>query len=272
MVETASRSRLLRRQQSMDAHRVHFDAIIKGSMQDLQSAFEGVVGSYIKDASGRDLALEMLMTRFASDLQRSVDRFSHTQLEETWAKFDANRDGSLQKQEMRKVVSSLLSAIHQNLPKMVQSAMEPAAENLNEWIESDAYGPMGMHHSGGMNIALHANVQARVQAASGKLKQLLDLLMQGLLKESDAISDEIFDTIDANKDGKVVKGEFSDAFAEAFGAVIDFSKITREVLRQRSSLKRSKSVVDSSDSMVLGAGLFVLAAASAAFILFKRRH
>jgi len=271
-MNTPSKYRHLRREKSMQAHRVHFDAIIKGSMQDLQGAFEGVVGGIVKDANGRDLALEMLMTRFAADLQRSVDRFSHGHLEAAWTEFDANRDGSLQRPEMRRLVSGLLAGLHKGLPLMIRDATGPAAENLTEWIESDATGPMGMRGAGGMNVALHAGVQKRVEAASGKLATLLDLLMQGLTKESDAIADEIFAAVDANKDGKVVKREFSDAFAEAFGSVVDFSKITHEMLRQRAALKRSKSALEPSEASPLAAGLLLLAVASAAFILLKQKR
>jgi len=274
MADCPKVAQTLRRQESMKAHRLHFDTIIKGSIEDLQGAFQGVVSATVKDANGRDLALEMLMTRFGTDLQRSVDRMSHEYMEVTWTKFDTNKDGSLQQSEMRNVVQSLLSEIDRNLPKMVRDAMEPAADNLNEWIESDAMGPMGMGHTaGGMTIALHANVHARVEAAASRLSQLLSLLMKGLLQESVKISDEIFDTVDANKDGKVTKREFSQGFAHAFGAVVDFSKITREVLRQRPALQRSPSMLmDSGVGNLIGSVVIVLAVASAAAMLVKRKH
>lgn len=263
----------LRRQQSMAAHRVHFDTIIKDSIEDIRGAFDGVVGNAVKDATGRDLALEMLMTRFASDLQRSVDRMSHESVDVLWANFDNNKDGSLQRTEMRGVVKSLFAELSKDLPQMIRSAMAPAAENLNEWIQSDLTGPMGMgHNTGGMTIALNANVQARVQTAAGKLSQLLSVLMNGLQQESEGISDEIFETIDSDKNAAVSKREFSRGFAEAFGTVVDFNKITREVLRQRPALQRSPSMlaVDSSVGNLIGAMFIVLAVASAVALVVKR--
>lgn len=263
----------LNRANSMAQHRQTFDTIIDGSMSELKAAFTGVVGESVKDVSGhRDLALEMMLTKFASDLQRSVDRFSHGSIESTWSKFDRNGDGVLQEAEIDEVVKSILSDIQTNLPEMVARAMEPAADNLQQWIESDAFGPMGMgHKSGGMNIALKENVQARIKSAADKLVALLGSLMKGLLMNTKPISGEIFSTIDANKDGKVSKEEFYDGFAEAFGGVIDFSKITRHVIAQRPNLQRSQSMVESDSGMILGAGLIVLAVASAAFMVYKRR-
>lgn len=259
----------------MAVHRDHFDTIIKGSMEDLKFAFEGVVGEIVKDAScGRDLALEMVMTSFASDLQRSVDRFSHDNMQSTWSQFDKNQDGSLQKSEMRNVVSSLLTEIHKNLPQMVQSATEPAAENLEHWIASDSVGALGFGHATGsaQAMVLHANVQARITKAATKFSQLLSILILGLEKDSAAISDELFDTIDVDKDGKVSKREYSEGFAEAFGTVVDFSKITRLVLQQRPSFKQ-KQVSQSDDQFAnVGAGLVVVAVAAAAFLMWRQKH
>lgn len=258
----------------MAVHREHFDTIIKGSMDELKFAFEGVVGEIVKDASGRDLALEMVMSSFASDLQRSVDRFSHDNMESTWSKFDKNQDGALQKEEMRDVVSSLLDDIAKSLPQMVQSATEPAAENLEHWIASDSVGALGFGHASGSGaaIALHANVQDRVTKAADKLGRLLSVLMQGLLEESAAISDELFDTIDVNKDGKVTKREYSKGFAAAFGAVVDFSKITRLVLQQRTSRKQKQVSQQDEQLASVGAGLVVLTVAAAAFFLWRQKH
>lgn len=256
----------------MAVHRDHFETIIKGSMEELKFAFEGVVGQIVKDAGGgRDLALEMVMTSFASDLQRSVDRFSHDNMQSTWAQFDKNHDGSLQKSEMRNVFSSLLKEIEQNLPKLVQSAMEPAAEHLEHWISSDSVGALGFdhHQSAGSAVLLHANVQARIENAATKLGQLLSILMQGLIKDSDAISDELLDTIDENKDGKVDKREYSKGFAEAFGAVIDFSKITKLVLQQR---KRASPKSEDDKLVNIGAGVVVAAVAAAAFFIWRQKH
>jgi len=258
----------------MAVHRDHFDNIIKGSMEELKFAFEGVVGEIVKDASGgRDLALEMVMTAFAGDLQRSVDRFTHDNMQNTWSQFDRNQDGALQKSEMRNVVSSLLTEISNNLPQMVQKATEPAAHNLEQWISSDSVGALGFnaHTNSGSVKALHTSVQDRVAKAATKLGQLLSILMTGLLKDSDAISDELFDTIDEDKDGQVTKREYSDGFAEAFGAVVDFGKITRLVLHQRSSSKQVlKSDLNSTDNVV--AGLVVLAVAAAVFFVLKQKH
>jgi len=257
----------------MADHRDHFDTIIEGSMAELKSSFEGVVGEIVKDVgSGRDLALEMVMTTFASDLQRSVDRFSHETMQSTWSQFDKNNDGALQKSEMRDVVSSLLNDIHNNLSQMVLSAMEPAAQNLEQWISSDTVGALGFHqNNSGSTIALHSCVKARITNAATKLSSLLSILMQGLLKDSAAISDELFDTIDVDKDGKVTKREYSDGFAEAFGAVVDFNKITRLVLQQRPSSKQgSKSDLLPIDNVA--ALLVVVAVAAAAFFVLKQKH
>lgn len=256
----------------MEVHRAHFETIIKGSMEELKFAFDGVVGQFAKDAvGGRDLALEMLMTSFANDLQRSVDRFSHDNMQSTWARFDKNQDGSLQKGEMRNVFYHLLQEIEKNMPQMVQSAMEPAAEHVEQWTSSDSVGALGFdhHQSAGSALLLHASVQARMSSASTKLGQLLSILMDGLIKDSDKISDELFDTIDVNKDGKIDKCEYSKGFAKAFGAVVDFSKITRLVLQQR---KKSSPKSEDDPLVNIGAGVVVVAVAAAAFFMWRQKH
>merc|ERR1711879_522005 len=122
---------------------------------------------------------------------------------------------------------------------------------------------MGMgHNEGGRTFILEANVKARVQKAATKLSDLLAVLMTGLVQDSEAISDEIFDTIDRNKDQKVSKQEFSKNFGDAFGAVVDFTKITREILKQRPQQSSSSLPVENAVSC----GLICLAVASAAFI------
>lgn len=256
----------------MAVHRDHFDTIIKGSMDDLKFAFEGVVGEIVKDAvNGRDLALEMVMTTFASDLQRQVDRYSHENMQSAWDVYDKNNDGVLVKSEMRKLFSDLLQNIAKNLPQMVQSATEPAAQQLEQWISSDHVGAIGFHHdNSGAAIILTMQCQERVKKAAGKLSELLKILMLGLSKDSDAISDELFDTIDADKNGSVSKREYSDGFAEAFGAVVDFSKITRLILQQRKPKQNSKSDSISTDNAA--ALLLVVAVAAAAFFVLKQKH
>lgn len=279
----------LRRQQSLLKHRDNFDTIVQGALPELWDCFENIVSEVgragqveaMKDvAGGRDLALEMMMTRLASDLQRKVDRFTHELLEDVWSKYDKNQDGSLQKPEMRNLVKSVFKDIYQNLGALIKEAMEPTADNLKEWIESDATGPMGLRHSPGspIDIVMTGNVQARIETAAHKLLNVLDPLMTTLMAESDPLSDEIFDAIDANKDGNVTKREFARGFSDAFSFVVDFSKMIRKVLQQRPklaqpprTLTRSLSMVNETDYAC--AAVLTLAAASAALVLFlKRKH
>jgi Ca2+-binding EF-hand superfamily protein len=248
-------------------------------MQDIKEALESATGSVLRDiGDSRDLALEMLLTRFASDLQRSIDRFAHQYIDATWEKFDADKDGSLQPKEMRSVVSCLLADINKNLEQMVRNAMEPATENLHDWIASNHVGPIGMgRNPGGMTIALDANVHKRTEAAAKKLANLLKVLVDGLIRNSDVISDEIFDEVDANKDGKVSKTEFADGFAASIGSVIDFGKITRIILQNR--LVRTESAprptpvsAPGDDGATVGMTYCVLAiAAACAGVLFLKR-
>lgn len=268
----------------MEKHADHFDVIIKGSMPELTAAFRAVVVEISKDSgSGHDLALDMLMAKVASDLQRSVDRFTHNNLQSTWSRFDKNNDGFLQKEEMREVVKSLLKEIHKNLPQMVNNAMEPTEQNLEQWISSDTVGALGFHHNdGGSTIALHLSVQKRMEKAQEKLKLLLEALMMGMIGDSAAISDDLFDTIDVYKDGKVSAQEYSDGFAKAFGDVVDFNKITKLLLQTHSSSKRgSKSDVDNMTEAQarlqarldnVTAVLIVAAVATAAFFAWKQKH
>jgi len=256
-------------------HRKNFDTIIDGVVGDFANVFSDVASQAAKDISGgRDLALEMLLTKFAHDLQRSVDRFSHECVKETWLNFDTNKDGYLQRDEMVKVVETIFKDIQDNIPGMVKHAMEPAADNLQQWIDSEAVGPMGMsHRSGGMQVAIHANVEARVRTASDKLSKLMADLMKALVENATEISGEMFETIDRDKNGKIDRKEFDKGFAEAFGTVCDFSKLTRAFLRQKPALLRSQSMAPQSDTtIVLGAGLLVLAMASAAYMAYKRQR
>jgi len=269
----------------MQKHREEFDKIIGKSMHELKAVFNLVLDGTIKDFKyGRDLALEMLLTKFARDLQRATDRFAHESIDATWKKFDKNHDDVLDEKEMERLVSHLLSELTDNLDKMIEFAMEPAAHNLKEWIESDATGPMGMRHDmGGMGIHMDNDVRKRMTVASQKLKQLLQVLMQALAHDSEPISKEIFDTIDINNDGAVSKQEFLLGFSEAFGSVLDFTKITQILIREREQfdmqlqrpvLQREQSVLIGGDAMpsIVYLSLIVVAAVSLGAFVARRRH
>lgn len=241
-------------------------------MQDLISVYQGVAEEILKTRSGsRDLATEMLMSKLGADLQRAVDRFTHEGIESTWSKFDVNRDGFLQESEIHEVVKSLLTDIKENMPLMIQRAMEPAAQNLQEWIESDAFGPIGMGGTrSGVQTVLERNVQERIGRASEKLSGVLGAMLGKLVSSSKPIAAEIFATVDVNKDGKVSKAEFYECFADAFDQVIDFGKIAQTMILRRSASTLVANT--SSDSVtIFGSAIIMLAVASVVFILWKRK-
>merc|ERR1711957_63001 len=119
----------------------------------------------------------------------------------------------------------------------VNAAMEPALNDLQSWIESDLVGPF--RQAGGEDAGKHFVVQAqsqkRVKDASGKLLDLLTRVLDAMLKNADAIADEVFDEVDADKDKRVTQSEFSAGFVEAFSSALDFTRIVKATIPARKS-------------------------------------
>eukprot|EP00933_Yihiella_yeosuensis_P063109 TRINITY_DN6617_c1_g3_i3.p1 TRINITY_DN6617_c1_g3~~TRINITY_DN6617_c1_g3_i3.p1 ORF type:complete len:281 (-),score=34.90 TRINITY_DN6617_c1_g3_i3:167-1009(-) len=225
----------LRLQKSMQVHRDHFDAIVRGSVTNVRTAFTSILKD-IQD--GRDLALEMLMNDFAHTLQRRLDCFVHVSIEENWAKISTANKGYLLPKEMRSLVHDIFAELLHNLPGLVKESIEPSVHHLQDWIHNDSTGPIGFAHgtahgTGGKQLLMDATAEVRVKEASQKLCDLLSLLMQGLLDNSEIIADELFETLDVNKSGKVTQAEYRAGFAETMGMVFDFSRFTKHVVRER---------------------------------------
>jgi len=245
---------------------------VKANMEGIRVSLQDVAGEALKDVRlNRDLALEMFMTNFAHAMQRRVDRFVHTSVEKTWTELDRNRNGSLSKSELRTVVSNILRNLQICLPGLVEEAMQPAFEDLHEWIHSDAMGPMGYHRSGGSDIALEQTTQARIQSASKKVNDMFPLLIKGLIDNAEQIADELFGVLDRNKDGKISKVEFAEGFSEAMGPVLDFARIVKLMQRERSGQKLAGDGVGDGMTLLWGLG-FTAIMAGLVYQAFKMKH
>eukprot|EP00931_Biecheleriopsis_adriatica_P100367 TRINITY_DN75693_c0_g1_i1.p1 TRINITY_DN75693_c0_g1~~TRINITY_DN75693_c0_g1_i1.p1 ORF type:complete len:296 (+),score=57.42 TRINITY_DN75693_c0_g1_i1:51-938(+) len=284
---SAAKRLVLKRATSLAAHRQRFDEIVKKNIGDMTMIMEGLAGDQLMKESRRgqeDMAAEMLMTEFAHAMQRRLDRFVSETVQSNWSVIDSNKDGSLDKKELRKVVDTIFQSLKSSLEAMVHEAMQPAIQDLYEWVHSNAMGPIDFGHgSGGMHLAMEANTQARIQQASVKLTSLFSKIIEGLIQSSADISDELFDTLDANKDGKVTPTEFSSGFSEAITPVLDFKRIalllTQELVRSRSSLRRSQTNLLPADSelgtFLWGVGFAVAMGAlayQARHFVLDRRH
>lgn len=282
--------RRLRRQQSLGQHVDHFDAIIRGSMDNLMDTFSDIGGKIIREygrdlAEHQDLALEILATNFAHNIQRKIDRFVHVTVEDVWPQLDSRKDGALELAEMRSVIRGLFNNLELSLPELVKDAFQPALDDLVHYIQSGNMGSAGFGRGTGANhIVMEEISKSQIEFASNKLLALLGLLVKGLIASSDAISDELFSEIDVNKDNKVTKAEFSEGFAEAIGPVLDFSRISKLLLEQRAKraaratrgkLMRSSSFEASSmdlPTVLLGCGFVVLLGGLAYSTFQKMRH
>merc|ERR1711908_193535 len=226
----------------------------------------------------------VLMTNFTHDVQRRTDRFLHQNINGTWAEVDTNKDGKVDKSEMRGLVRRILTQIKESLPTLVQNAMQPAMENLHSWIESDATGPMSMKHgAGGLRIMQDASIQGRVEAAAQKIASLFGSLLEVLVQHSDELAEEVFDEVDADKDGKVTQQEFFEGFGEAMGHILDFGTIVSELLNDRArrgnygtrnlyGIGRTTTAVEDPGcgGVMFGVGMFVLIAGLGYQVLAKR--
>lgn len=280
--KTNTLRKTIRRQQSVLQHRENLTSIVKRSLDSIKEELYLVLGSTIADLGDhRDLALEMLVSSFTHDMQRRTDRFVHQNISTIWVEIDTDKNGTLDVTEMRALVKKILFQLKESLPTLVQSAMQPAMENLHAWIESDATGPFSMRHgSGGLRIAQDANVQGRVAAANDKMTNLFGLLFEVLVQNSDELAAEVFDEVDEDKDGKVTQAEFTEGFGEAMGQILDFSKIVSELLSSRSqrnaygqpSLARSDSALGAPGcgGLVFGLGMVVVMAGMGYQVLAKR--
>eukprot|EP00930_Biecheleria_cincta_P039681 TRINITY_DN27257_c0_g1_i3.p1 TRINITY_DN27257_c0_g1~~TRINITY_DN27257_c0_g1_i3.p1 ORF type:complete len:282 (+),score=64.76 TRINITY_DN27257_c0_g1_i3:90-935(+) len=255
----------LRRQQSLQNHRAHFDTIIRGSLPNIRSLLEEAGGPLLKDlGKRRDLGLEMLMTNFAHGMQRKVDRFVHTSVESAWSEIDTDGDGTLDKSEMKKLVDSLFGSLHASMPALVRESVQPAMDDLHEWLHSDAFGPTGFgHNSGGVHKWMESQRMAAIEKQCNALSGTFALLIDALRISSQQISDELFSMLDANKDNRVSKEEFSEGFAEGMGQVLDFSRMVRMILKEKhESLTESHSglPLDGMQSAIWGLGFATLMA------------
>lgn len=267
----------LLRTKSVLRHRDNLSLIVSRSLDSFKDELYMICGSTIADLGDhRDLALEMLMTNFTHDIQRRTDRLCHQNISEFHF-----RNGTLDLPEMHTLVRKILTQIKDSLPVLVQSAMQPAIDSMHGWIESEATGPMGMKHGmGGMKLIQDANIQGRVSNANGKMTALLGELMEALVLHSDELAAEVFDEVDADKDGKVTQQEFVEGFGEAMGQVLDFSRIVSELLRDRArrggysqpSLMRSTSTADDPGcgTLLFGVGMTVLMAGMGYQVFSKR--
>lgn len=270
----------LKRAKSLDAHRQRFDEIIRKDLGAMKQIMEGLAGDQLLKESRRgqqDMATEMLMNEFAHAMQRRLDRFVNETVQSNWSEIDVNKDGTLDKMELRKVVSTILRSLQMCMEALVQEAMTPAVQDLHEWISSNAMGPIDFARgSGGMHMAMEANTQARIQQAGVKLNALFTKIVEGLNQSSADISDELFETLDSNKDGKLSQKEFSSGFSEALSPVLDFKRIgmllTQDMRSRSQSLGRAQSVMLPTDSdlgsFLWGAGFAVAMAA----LVYQARH
>lgn len=264
----------------MREHQVHFDAILRESMAAVTGAFDDVASTVKDIKGGKSLAMEMLLTHFAHDLQRRIDRSVHKSIDEMWQKFDTSGDGALQKTEMRELVRSVFTDIKGNLAALVKCAMQPATEDLLGWIDSDATGPFAQaSRVGGAHLALELSVQKSIEDASSKLYTLLNKLVDGLLGSTGPVSDEIFDEVDVDKDGKVSKAEFTEGFGEALGSVLDFSRIVKLFIRDRQNSQQILSRSSTSTfggspliGMLFGFGMAAVFAGLGYMVFARKRH
>eukprot|EP00440_Ansanella_granifera_P023858 gb/GFBE01025911.1/.p1 GENE.gb/GFBE01025911.1/~~gb/GFBE01025911.1/.p1 ORF type:complete len:303 (+),score=81.22 gb/GFBE01025911.1/:1-909(+) len=239
-VTLAKQRAKLHRASSLKEHREHFDAIIKGSMDDVRGLLQELADavSLLKDMKRgkQDMALEMLMVNLAHSMQRMMDRYIHRAVETNWSQLDSNKDGTLDKDELRRAVRAILMGLEGAMDNLVSEAMGPAIQELEGWIEHDSVGPIGFAHGmDGIHLAMEANSKARVSNAANKLSKLYGVMLQALVNKSNPIADELFEVLDVNNDGKVSKSEFLDGFCEAMGPVLDFSRIVKQLVREKSS-------------------------------------
>jgi len=131
--------------------------------------------------------------------------------------YDSNKDGTLDKKETKRLISESIAEIKRFVPKQIEIKLEAELKAGLEQLQANSRGASAKEFA-----ATKRELEEDVTNTKRDMLSGFSNWLEGTVKASDQIVDDLWLRMDANGDGRVVKQEFLDnfhrAYAEAFKA------------------------------------------------------